>query len=532
MSQIIRIPLTEINPGARLRNEYGDIPGLMASLEKYGQMQAIGINQDRQIIYGGRRYFAHVALNELYPDDPRWSSIDATVKPTPTEADLREMELEENFQRLDMTWQEHACGVLDIHLLKSQQAAINGQKWTNEMTGICIGVVRQRVEQILPVARAMRADKDSPLWSAPTFEAAARLLMDIKLANAKKLLASNVASSGLILTPMAPTAGNGATTIKLTGDILSGLVPSANLTTAAQVGQVTQQVPDSKLSDITAGASPVHNKQVLDINLHENILLGPCLTHMRAMPAGSRQHIITDPPYAIDMDMLQQENTGMDVSATVNEHQVDENVALLTAFIPEAFRVLADKGFLVMACDAMTFKWLHDLGVAAGFSVCRWPWVWCKVQGMNQAAGYNATKATEFAIVMRKKGAVLQKHQPRNWKEIPVTADDKRFTHPFAKPFGFWEWFVEACTSIGDEIYDPFAGTHSGPCAFIKMGRRFMSSERAQQHVYEGMTHVGKMYTDYFKSNPDIQVNIHFTPPQTTTPNDNVPDQHSPEVSA
>jgi DNA modification methylase len=217
------------------------------------------------------------------------------------------------------------------------------------------------------------------------------------------------------------------------------------------------------------------------------------------------------------MRMLQQENSGMDVSQTANEHDVQENIQLLREFVPLAFRCLKDKGFLVMFCDEMNFRWLHDLGVAAGFAVQRWSAVWCKAQAMNQAAGYNFTKATENAIIMRKKGSVLATHQALNWKMITKTAEDKDFDHPFAKPFELWKWMAEAVSQPGQEIWDPFAGSHSGPCAFLKLGRRFQSWERGEQHLYEGLTKVTKVYTDYFAQVKNLRVEAFYQPNQTAT---------------
>lgn len=499
--QVELLYLDEIDPGTRLRQDYGDIPGMMASLKKNGQLQPIGINQDGRLVFGGRRYFAFRALQELGETDANGQPFDrikVVRHQTLTEADLREMELEENIQRKDMTWQEITMATLEIHQLKSKLAAIRGETWNNWMTGLVVGVNRQRVDQILPIARYMQANSECALWTCNSFAEAARLLLDIRAEEGKKALAKQLTSGSIgsvVLT--APTTKTlGGETIGTGSGILSMPTPSTGQMMPGAVHTIGEPTP----------------LQEVVINLAENIMLGSCLDHMAAMPAESRDHIITDPPYGIDMSMLQQDNTGMDVTQTVNEHQVDENVRLLRAFIPAAFRVLKPKGFLVMFCDPELWKSLNDLGEAAGFAVQRWPVVWCKPQAMNQAAGYNFTKATEFACVFRKKGAVLAQHQALNWRQIAKTADDKMFDHPFAKPFELWKWMCEAVSQPGDEIYDPFAGSHSGPCAFLKCGRKILSSERAEQHLWEGVTNVTKVYQDYFAKTSGVKIVTKYEP--------------------
>jgi len=73
------------------------------------------------------------------------------------------------------------------------------------------------------------------------------------------------------------------------------------------------------------------------------------MTVVEQLPDASVDHVITDWPFAIDMDNLQQSGGGMDVSEVKQEHDVDRNKALQKKAITQLFRVLKPNGFFIHA---------------------------------------------------------------------------------------------------------------------------------------------------------------------------------------
>lgn len=506
MTHCTQLPLTSIDVGERVREDYGDLPALMASIKQFGLIQPIVVTPGSpptvqneaneydegtppKLLVGGRRYYAHLALVEL--GDDQYSSIDVTFKDCLSDDDLVEIELEENMQRKDMSWQEECLGILKIHRIKTKRAASLGDEWNQTMTGIAIGRSRQRVTQVLPIARELE-NRDSIIWKCKGTDEALGWLLEQQELRLKQAMAERSLGQGKSLQLSSPAPQPSIGTARIVGGGVA-LFPSALVDS-----------PDSQ---------PSHEPQV-NINISDYFEHRHCIVWMYEH-RGEFDHIITDPPYAIDMGMLQQDSNRMDVTGTEGEHDVQENLALMRDFVPAAYETLKDKSFLVMFCDAMNFRFLHDLGVKAGFSVCRWPVVWCKPGAKNEAAGFNFTKATEFAIVMRKGVATLVNHQPLNWRCIAKGPQDKDFDHAFAKPKDLWTWFLEACTSPGQVVLDAFAGSGSGPCAFIQAGRQWRACEKAQQHVMELLRNVSKCYTEHF-TGLKTKVNIEYNP----TPND------------
>ncbi len=189
------------------------------------------------------------------------------------------------------------------------------------------------------------------------------------------------------------------------------------------------------------------------------------LTVLGSFSAESVDHVITDPPYAIDMDNFTQTQGGQNIEDVRKEHDVLANIDLLDAFIPEAFRVMKPRGYFVMWCDPTHWWNLCLLAQAAGFTIQRWPLIWLKTSTCsNQAAQVNWTKNVEFALVARKGVGTLIRQQPSCVWTGGNDIETKLLGNPFAKPFGLWKWIYDAVTVPGQTVLDPFVGSGS---AFI-----------------------------------------------------------------
>ncbi|HET6887100.1 MAG TPA: DNA methyltransferase, partial [Candidatus Udaeobacter sp.] len=203
-------------------------------------------------------------------------------------------------------------------------------------------------------------------------------------------------------------------------------------------------------------------------------------------------HIITDWPYGIDLDYLEQ-GQGMNIDRVKAEHDHTENVASFNIWLHEMYFILKPKGFCVVWYDNVHWNFIRHLAETAGFRVQRWPLVWIKTSPcLNQMASKNWTKATEFAMVLSKENATLVKPQTTNWWAGP-RADTT--SNPFAKPKGLWQWILDAFALQGDIIVDPFMGEASSLCAAIDFGCRVIGMEVNEDHYNSGVSNVRELYT-------------------------------------
>jgi site-specific DNA-methyltransferase (adenine-specific) len=136
----------------RVRKEMNKIEKMAESLEKYGQLQPVLISREYELIAGGRRLAACMLSNR---------KVKCIFKDTVDPLLMREMELEENLQREDLTPSEEVLAVEEIHRLKQSihGVAISGSEgsgWTMEQTAELIGKSKGSVAGDLALAETLK----------------------------------------------------------------------------------------------------------------------------------------------------------------------------------------------------------------------------------------------------------------------------------------------------------------------------------------------------------------------------------------
>jgi DNA modification methylase len=198
------------------------------------------------------------------------------------------------------------------------------------------------------------------------------------------------------------------------------------------------------------------------------------------------------------MDYLNANNVhgGLKNVATVSaEHTVEGNMSLHSLVVPEFFRVLRPNGFFITWTDFMQWQRGYDLSVEAGFAVQRWPLVWHKTSScMNQTAQYNFTKNYEIAMVCRKGPATLVKPQSSSLWTGSNDIEAKALGHPFAKPFGLWNWLYDAVTIRGNHILEPFAGRGSAVIPALRRGLQVTAIESNSDHHSALVVNISNLY--------------------------------------
>lgn len=426
------LPINTIIVGDRQRKDYKNVDRLANSIRRLGLIQPIVVRRsDNTLVAGGRRLTACRSLG--------WTDIPVTFKEELTEAQLHVLELEENVNREDLHWTERCRAISAIHSQHNLDSVLEGESWTMEQTAELLGLPGQksRVWYAIEVARALD-NNDTEVTSCPMFTDAVRLLCKRREEQAAKTLVSRQLARPTLVMNVDPKPLN------------------------AEVVRATEAQRDVSLIQTICGDS---------------------LNYLRSCEPVDC--IYTDPPYAINMDNLQQDGGGMNVERTVDEHQVTENRQLLEHFVALAATKLKPTGFLVMWCDTEQWDWLKTLASDAGLAVQHWPLLWIKPHAQNMAATYNFTKACECAMVARMPGAILRKMRSTNWWLGPSDKDSHGVHHPFWKPTQLHAWVLDAIAFAGERILDPFAGAGSIPLACALSGRPCTAIELREVHYLE-----------------------------------------------
>lgn len=457
-----------------LRKDQGNLDELCASLQDNIRaglpplIHPVVVDGSMRLLSGSRRLAAHRKLGLKEIDFAYFVVLD--------EAERVRVEVDANKQKL-FTWQERVLGIDRYHRFYSTRAALSGDSWGVRETGGILRQSKSAIGKATFIAEYLTAgDKD--IWSAESMEDAYRVLIKREEEAAAKLLVASTLPAQA--KPSKPTAK------QVSDDEFFDSVTS-----------FTPGVGAPTLTDEVPGGPRAANV----VPLSEILLREPShssLTRLSSLGAGCCDHIITDPPYGIDMDMLNQQHPDgemRDLDDVIKEHDVDENLQLLREFVPLAFTALRDKGFLVMFADMMNWQFLYDTCVAAGFKVQRWPLVWHKTSScMNQSSQYNFTKNVEIAIVCRKGNATLVGHQKSSVWTGGNDAETKLYGHPFAKPAGLWEFVYNAICLRGCDVLDPFAGSCSSGIPAVRLGLRWRGIECSERHFNTGSTNLMNLY--------------------------------------
>lgn len=456
------IKIADITVGDRLRKDYGDLSDL-DTIETVGLIQPIVLVKSEHgghhLVAGGRRLakLQQLGYEEVYHGITSVPGRAGFVYSEELPEDVqREIELYENICRKQMVWQERILAIAEIHEIKKRRAALDSEYWGQAETGAEVGMTYSSVSYALAVALRLKADPDheGPFWNASGLMDCIRLLAQERLDKANRQKAELVSKA-------IPVPLNDSNEPEIA--IVEALEHGDTITVP-----LSQMFRHGKMEDLSK-----HFTGVID-------------------------HIITDWPYAIDMDYLDQ-GQGMDVSRVRAEHDADDNLKMYPVWLESMWNMLKPKSFCVVWYDNVHWEIIRRTAEKIGFRVQRWPLVWIKTSPcLNQMAAKNFTKATEFAIVLSKQNATIIKPQPVNYWSGPRASN---VSNPFAKPKGLWQWILAAFALQGDVIADPFAGEASSLLAAIDFGCRVIAFESNEDHFNNGVSQVRELYQQLTKGN-------------------------------
>jgi len=472
-SQAILVPASEIDTSGRSRITYGNLqeffneivssgylihPPTVALKPEGGYRLVAGGRRTGAMMVGGMTHIPVISFGEL--------SLSKVV----------ELEGEENFRRLDMDWRERVMILARAHELKVAEATENATNWGMRDTGTLMGVSSASISHAYQI-REYIIKGDQEIMDAPT------------LRNAYEILLKRRENEAMALTAgfsSAPTSvvGVGFVGNIDTDDIFSSIDTNKGSGTAPATADSTSAISlDMLMEDDTP--------QILEavhFELSKMFFLGDCLDIMPHFNPESVDHVITDIPYGIELDNMDRIKN---IDTVVETHEVEQNVSMMLPFLQNAYRVLKPNGFCIFWYDLDHHEKLHAWAKEVGFSKQNWPVVWHKLHPcLNNAATKNFTKNVEFAMVLRKGNAVLNKPQTTCLVSGDGTAERKLYDNPFAKPAIVWRFLMEAVAYKGQIVLDPFCGQMSSTRAAIDLGLTPMGIELDKDHFNKGINAV------------------------------------------
>lgn len=433
-----KVPFSSIIFGERRRIDYGNLEELADSIRTKGLIHplAVKFTGDNQylLLAGGRRYKALELLGE--------TSIPVRVFTRDlNELEIRSIELEENIQRNDFTWQEKTLMVKEIDTLHRE---LYGSQLSGGVKSNPDATPEERGWGQADTAKLLGKDQTT-------------ISKDIKLAT---------------LVEQFPEEFGKIESKKDALKLVKKLEEDQLRAELAKRHMAAQANPEN------ASAS-----QVDKFNLIEKFVIGSCLDGMSAIPDGYFNFVEIDPPYSIDL----QENKKGDLSGNnnldvYNEIPESRYMMFMERVLTEAYRVMADHSFGVMwFAHEPWFEPLFQLLQKVGFKGNRMVGMWVKPNGQTMQPNIYLANCTEFFFYFRKGSPAMNKPGHSNvFVHSPVVATKK--VHPTERPIELMTEILDTFALPGSKVLVPFLGSGVTLIAAHKLGMKPIGFELSQAY--------------------------------------------------
>jgi len=402
------IPLDQIEPGLRYREDYGEIDQLCYDIKKNGLITPIAVGLSDRVtgvlppgesterpyvlLAGGRRLRAMTKLG--------WKTAPVRIYTQKlSELEFRSIELAENFCRKDMTFAEDVALKRKINDL---QIAIHGHKhsptgpgWSQADTAKLINESPATLSKDISLARAIEQFPELGLASCKT------------KADAMKRL-------------------------KAVGTTL-----------------IRGQAAAAYTEKMDASESPIFKQ------LSSSYIINDCLEVFKKLPSSSQNFVEIDPPYAIDLMNVKKDNECIGYNEVLPSVYSD----LMLKVFQESYRTLKEGGWLVcwFAADPW-FQEISDWMRSVGFKMNLIPGIWAKPQGQTAQPETYLGNSYEMFFYARKGQSKLHKPGRSNIFQFAPVPHTQKY-HPTQRPIELMDEIFQTFTQPGHSAFVPFLGS-------------------------------------------------------------------------
>jgi DNA modification methylase len=374
----------------RSRKTFEGIEELAQSIKEHGQIHPIRITSDMKLIAGERRLRA-CKLAGL--------KVEAVIKENCSAIELKELELRENLDRKDMTWQERIAGLAELDSLKKSihgepKSGRSGVGWSLSDTANLVGVTAPNVHAALQMAKAIEVFPE--LAASKNQHEATKKLRKIT----EKLAIAELASRKK----------------------------------ASAVGQ-------SVLAD-------------------ENFIVGDAFAGLASLVENSVDFANVDTPYGIDLQENKKIQSEVRTDNDYVEWHKDAYLGNIKIVAEQCFRILKNDRWMLFWFGQEWYLQVYTTLLNAGFKVDKIPAVWYGGVGGAQtmAPEINLARCYEQFFVCRKGDPILIKRGRPNVFCFDKMAPQNKI-HPTEKPIELMTELYDTFVLPGQIGISPFIGS-------------------------------------------------------------------------
>ncbi len=408
-------------PGDRIRKVFKNenIAELAESFQRIGQAQpGVCIEvEDKVILVAGERRLRACRLIKMPYRYTVASNTDVDF--------IREIEIEENLNRSDLTWQEEVSARQELHALLEKRKAKLGGKQTIRETAKALKESVGGVQEVLEVAQFMA---DFPEVRE------AKNLSEAKKA-VKKL--KGIALRQYFLETAAETAKESR----------------ARSETAPEKTEAPLS-SDLSAETIEVAGFRMTTEKLLDYD--KRVILGPMEEQLSHFNDGSISVVLWDPPWGVNYDTVKIENSASET--------FEDNVEVLTEnlgnWLALLYQKMAVDSHLYMFFGIRNYQFIYESLANAGFTHNGLPIYWIKL-GVHHTRNPEIWpgRSVEPIAFARKGNKKIVKQGAPDHIITPQANPKMKQIHPAAKhPDVFMELIQRSCLP-GDTVLDPMCGS-------------------------------------------------------------------------
>lgn len=399
-SVVKRTTLEDVFIGERFRQEYGDLESLKRSIQNHGLIHPLvvcladdSIEEPYKLVAGGRRISALAELGILE------FSVRVYDREL-SDLELRSIELEENIQRKDMSWQEQVKLQQEIHNL---QIAIHGEKISTSPNA--------KGFSITDTAKLLKKDKST-------------VARDLQLAQA----------------------------VEQFPEIQWGECKNKNeaLKLKKKLEEKVLRGELARRAEKSLGSGNILQKKLADAYILKSFFDG-----VKQIPDGSIDLVEVDPPYAID---LQNQKKDYNYEG-YNEVDPQHYERFMTQTLDECYRVMSPNSWLIcwFGPDPWfepIFQWL----ISSGFASTRLTGIWRKGSGQTNNPSKRLAHSREDFFYAWKGSPVLARPGHTDEFDFKPISPTKKI-HPTERPLDMISSVLTTFATEGARVLVPFAGS-------------------------------------------------------------------------
>ncbi len=409
------IPIDDIKMGDRFRIDMGNIKELALNIMRHGLIQPITLDEDLNLIAGGRRLMAFKEIREMHARDKNVrDGIPCIIRSFKNEINKREVELYENIHRKDMAWDEKVILFGRIHDLLMEQ---NGDKHTQIQTAHILGRDPSTISLDLELAEVIKVFPE--IRNAANKDQARKIY--------KKLIEDSFVKKAV------------------------GRIEKIRKEEIAKTGKsetafmIDKAVKDYMIGDMFEGISEVEQ--------------------------GIWNFAEVDPPYGINLKDKKSKNvTNIE---NYNEVPRKEYKVFVENAAVSVFQALSEDAFCVWWFGSEWYQTVYRALIKAKFKVDKIPCVWFKSGSgaVTQAPDFNLSRSYEPFFICRKGQPPIRQRGRSNVFEFkPVPPKQK--THPTERPTELIQEIYKTFVFPGARIIVPFLGSGASLIAAYRFGTK------------------------------------------------------------